>query len=127
WGNDLRDNDGDGDVDERDERTRDGAHHGETYRRFWVRRRTRPYEAGWFFDDDPDGPEGPALAPGRHNIFVHGDREIGGRFRYAICADIVSEAYHDAGVMSALRSTERILAVFRRRGYVWQRSTGFPN
>jgi hypothetical protein len=55
------------------------------------------------------------------------DRTIHGTFRYAVCADVASEAYERAGVMQRTRSTGRILQVFRRMGYVWCRRDGYPS
>jgi hypothetical protein len=49
-----------------------------------------------------------------------------GSFRYMVCADVVSKAYSQAGVMGPARSTAIILDTFRNRGYVWRKSEGYP-
>lgn len=115
WGNDMRDNDLDGLVDESDEWTPDGAHYGRTYRRFQVRRGR--YVGGWDL---------PQYGYPRRTVTVAQDRSVEGSFRYAVCADVVSEAYRAAGVMEHHGATGAILREFRRKGYVWRRSEGYP-
>ncbi|MCZ7684353.1 MAG: RCC1 domain-containing protein [Sandaracinaceae bacterium] len=110
WGNDMRDNDLDGAVDDLVEQAPDGAHFGRTYPRFGVRRGR--YRGGWGF--------------GRRTVEVRDDRVVEGGFRYAVCADVVSDAYHAAGVMERVGSTAEILRGLRRNGYVWRRSEGYP-
>lgn len=110
WGNDMRDNDLDGAVDDLAEQAPDGAHFGRTYPRFGVRRGR--YRGGWGF--------------GRRTVEVRDDRVVEGGFRYAVCADVVSDAYHAAGVMERVGSTAEILRGLRRNGYVWRRSEGYP-
>ncbi len=115
WGNDFRDNDLDGLVDEADEQTPDGAHWGREYDRFAL----EPHAAwgGWSY---------PQLGYPRRYVEVRESRAVEGRFRYAVCADVVSEAYRAAGVMEHQDATAGILRAFRRKGYVWTRSEGYP-
>lgn len=111
WSNDMRDNDLDGLVDERDEYTPDGMHYGRSYRRFDVVRGT--YRGGW--------------RGARRDVTVRRDQRVTGQFRYAVCADLISDAYAAAGVMSHHGSTRAILAELRRKGYVWRRSESYPD
>lgn len=115
WGNDMRDNDSDGLVDEPDEHTVDGAHAARRFGGFGVRRGR--YRGGWNY---------PALGYPRRTVEVARDQQIRANVRYAVCADVVSDAYRAAGVMEHLDSTGAILREFRRRGYVWRRSDGYP-
>jgi hypothetical protein len=115
WGNDLRDNDLDGLVDEADESTPDGSHFGRTYGGFNVRRGA--WVGGWNY---------PQYGYPRRTLSVSVERDLRGTFRYAVCADVASEAYREAGVMEHHGSTREILDEFRRLGYVWRRSEGYP-
>lgn len=116
WGNDLRDNDNDGVVDEEDERMEDGewiedgSHYAGTYPSFGVVAGTYT-GLGWNYDQ---------------SLTVPSSATISGSFSYRVCADVVSQAYADAGLMSHMRSTRRILNEFRDRGTVWRESEGFP-
>jgi hypothetical protein len=111
WGNDVRDNDDDGEVDEKNEQTDDGVHFNQTFQSFGVI--TGTYTGlGW-----------------GHNksLTVPKTVTVKGPFVYRVCADVVSRAYHEAGVMKAQRSTAMILQVFRENGFVWQKSEGYPS
>jgi hypothetical protein len=110
WGNDLRDNNLDGAVDDKAERTSDGAHYGKHYSEF--RTVAGRYGGGWDF------------LPAR-TVTVRDSRTIKGSFVYRVCADIVSGAYAKAGAMHAQRSTWAILAEFRKKGFVWRRSESY--
>jgi hypothetical protein len=117
WGNDVRDNDNDGTVDSgrRETDTYDGEHYHGTYRNFGVVAGT--YTRGW---------------PDEHGV-VHGTvtvattQTITGRFKYRVCADVVSQAYADAGLMHHMRSTAQIIDRFRTIGTVWHDRTTFPS
>lgn len=112
WGNDLRDNNQNNKLDQNDpdEGGGDGSHNKRTYTAFKVI--SGGYRGGW---------EGE-----RKNVQVRTTRVISGQFKYRVCADVVSEAYKKAGIMSHLRSTGKILGVFRKKGYVWRRSKSYP-
>lgn len=113
WGNDLRDNNSNGKLDWDDPKERgssDGVHYAGVYKSFRVIAGT--YTGGWDF------------APG--TVRVAADTEVKGSFQYRVCADIISDAYHAAGVMKHLRSTAAILRVFREKGIVWTRSISYP-
>jgi hypothetical protein len=112
WGNDLRDNNLDGAVDGKSERSADGAHFGKTYTEF--RTVAGTYSGGWDF------------LPAR-TVIVRSSRTIKGSFIYRVCADIVSGAYAAAGVMQAKRATWAIHAEFQKRGFVWRRSESYPS
>jgi hypothetical protein len=116
WGNDLRDNDLDGTVDEDDEQTHDGAHYGRDYGAFDVLRGS--WIGGWDY---------PQYGYPRRTITVSHERSLRGTFQYAACADVASEAYRAAGVMPHQDSTAAILRQFRRKGYVWRRSESYPS
>jgi len=111
WGSDLRDNNNDGHVDDAKERqASDGAHFGRTYSSFRVVAGT--YSGlGWKYN---------------RSLTVPASQTVLGSFQYMVCADVVSKAYAEAGVMKAVRSTALILQAFRSKGYVWRRSTGYP-
>ena len=111
WGNDLRDNDNDAEVDGRSEQGKqDGYHYGGTYRTFAVFAGSYP-DQGW-----------------GHNrtVTVPTSQIVVGSFKYRVCADIVSLAYHKAAVMPTTRSTAVLLQKFRDLGYVWRKSDGYP-
>jgi hypothetical protein len=110
WGNDLRDNNIDGVVDGPGEVSEDGAHYGGLYSEFRVVAGT--YAGGW------------REMPG--SVVVRNSRAVRGSFRYRVCADIVSQAYHQAGIMPHLRRTHEILDQFRHKGYLWRRSDSYP-
>lgn len=112
WGNDVRDNNGRGGVDDSSEQNiADGAHFRSVYSSFGV-------VAGTYT----------GLGWGRNKtVTVPRSRTITGSFKYRVCADITSQAYHEAGVMPALRSTAMILSRMRAKGYVWRKSNGFPS
>jgi hypothetical protein len=110
WSRDVRDNDNDGSVDGARERTSDGAHFGHTYTSFGIIRGT--YSGlGW---------------NSNRSVTVSTTRTVSGAFRYFVCADLVSRAYYEAGVMNPVRSTALILQAMRNRGYVWRKSDGYP-
>ena len=129
WRNDIRDNNLDSHLDappvirsgrlvrgtlhgdDRGEDVPDNSHYGRTYRRFGVIQDV--YAGGW---------------PGHEQAFtVRSTATINGRFVYRNCADIVSEAYHAAGVMRHFRRTADIKHAFESSGWVWRRSRGFPD
>jgi hypothetical protein len=111
WGNDLRDNNVDGNVDDDREQTDDGAHYAGTYPAFSVVAGT--YDSlGW----------------GKNKTYtVRESKTVTGPFRYRVCADVVSQCYADAGIMRHTRSTAGIMAAFREKGYLFRLSEGFPN
>jgi len=111
WGNDLRDNNNDGKVDGAGERAEDGAHFTRSYASFGVKAGMYLGQ-GWNHDK---------------TVKVPRDQVVRGRFLYRVCADIVSQAFHEAGVMPKSRSTAGILDQFSRKGYVWQRSKAYPS
>jgi len=106
WGNDGRDNNGDGVVDDAREKGEDGRHFSQVFQSFWVRKGS--YPLGY---------------PGRppRTIIISADQHIRGHFIYRVCADMVSAAYHKAGVMSRVRSVERIVAQMEKVGRLWRR------
>jgi len=111
WGNDLRDNDGDAEVDGRSEQGKaDGSHYSGVYRSFGVFAGTYPNQ-GW---------------GNNRSITVATSKIVTGTFQYRVCADVVSRAYHEAAVMPTSRSTAVILQKFRDLGYVWRKSEGYP-
>ncbi|MBZ0117789.1 MAG: hypothetical protein K8H88_12375 [Sandaracinaceae bacterium] len=69
WGNDGRDNDSDGAVDEADEQTSDGAHWGRVYQGFGT------------------GDGGRVVAP------------TNAQYQYQFCSDLVSNAVRDEGIV----------------------------
>jgi hypothetical protein len=111
WGNDVRDNNNDGEVDGKNEQTDDGVHFTGVFQSFGVIAGTYT-GLGW-----------------GHNkaLTVTKTVTVQGPFVYRVCADVVSRAYHEAGVMPAQRSTARILQIFREKGFVWQKSEGYPS
>jgi len=111
WGNDLRDNNLDGQIDGNAERASDGAHFAGSYQEF--RTVAGRYSGGWDFL-----PQRP--------VIVRESKTIRGSFRYRVCADIVSGAYAAAGAMSSQRSTQNIWNQFQKRGFVWRRSESYP-
>lgn len=117
WGNDVRDNDNDGNVDSgrRETGNYDGQHYSGTYSGFKVVAGT--YVRGWADDQ--------GVVHGR--VTVPSDRTITGSFKYRVCADIVSQAYAAAGLMTHMRSTARIIGRFRRIGTVWHNRSTFPS
>jgi len=111
WGNDLRDNDGDAEVDGRSEQGKaDGSHYGGSYTSFGVFKGTYPNQ-GW---------------GNNQTVTVRTSKIVSGTFQYRVCADVVSRAYNEAAVMPTTRSTATILQKFREVGYVWRRSEGYP-
>lgn len=117
WGNDVRDNDNDGRVDSgsRETGTYDGQHYSGNYTNFGVVAGT--YVRGWADDQ--------GVVHGR--VIVPTTRTITGSFKYRVCADIVSQAYADAGLMNHMRSTGEIISRFRRIGTVWHNRSTFPS
>jgi hypothetical protein len=113
WGNDYRDNNGDGVVDGPRERAADGAHFGGLFGEFGVQAGTYSGQ-GWDFL--PPGPP----------VVVRSTRRIKGPFKYRVCADVVSAAYKAAGIMGAQRSTLFIHEEFKKKGYVFRRTDGYP-
>ena len=113
WGNDLRDNNNDGVVDDAHEVSSDGAHFARRYTEFGT-------VAGMYSTGGWD------FLPHR-DVFVANTRTVRGSFRYRVCADVVSEAYHAAGAMPAQRSTLGIYGQFQHKGFVWQRSQAYPS
>jgi len=114
WGNDLRDNNSDGSLDGADPSERsaeDGSHYGRTYSEF--KTVAGSYVGGWDF--------------ARRTVQVASSQTIRGNFKYMVCADLISNAYHAAGVMAHTRSAGQILDNFRRIGYVWQRDQRYPS
>jgi len=121
WGNDLRDNDMDWDADGPSEQGfADGDHSGRRgrsriYPRFNVVRGTYG-KLGW-----------------RRNRSVTVTttdevQEIEGPFEYLVCADVVSRAYQQAGVMQkTTQSTEVLIYRFSKVGYVWRRTERYPS
>ena len=112
WGNDVRDNNNDGVADDQKEKQPDdGAHFNETFASFSVVAGTYN-QLGW-----------------QHNksLTITKNTTVQGPFKYRVCADVVSRAYHEAGVMSTVRSTAVILQNFREKGFVWKKSEGFPS
>ena len=114
WGNDFRDNNMNGLVDQDDgaESADDGAHYAGTYPCFALVEVSR--DGGWDF------------ARRRVTVTAAQVGTVTGPFKYRVCADVISEAYHAARVMEHVRSTSAILGVFRSKGYVWQRSVSYP-
>jgi hypothetical protein len=111
WGNDLRDNDGDGVVDGKSEKgLSDGAHFGRVFTKFRVVAGTYTGQ-GW---------------GGGSTVVVPSTKDVSGSFQYKVCADVVSGVYAEAGVMSKTRSTAQLLQNFRNLGYVWHRSESWP-
>jgi hypothetical protein len=111
WGNDLRDNNLDGVVDGPSERASDGAHFGGSFSEF--RTVAGTYSGGWNFL-----PQRP--------VIVRETKSMKGVFKYRVCADIVSAAYREAGVMERQRSTQHIFDEFKKKGFVWRRSESYP-
>ncbi len=110
WGNDVRDNNNDGVVDDSNEKSGDGAHFFGTYPSFAV-------VAGTYT----------GLGWGRNKtLSVPRSMTMQGPFQYRVCADVVSRAYNEARVTPAVRVTATILQSFREKGYVWRRSEGYP-
>ena len=118
WGNDVRDNDNDGvvDTDRGESNTWDGQHFRGTYNDFGLVAGT--YHRGW-----PD----PVTGVVTGTVTVPTTRTITGTFRYRVCADVVSQAYADAGLISPARATSQIIGQFRRIGTVWHGRTTFPS
>jgi hypothetical protein len=117
WGNDVRDNNNDGivDTDPTEQSSWDGQHYSGTYTSFGLVAGT--YVRGW--------PDIRGTVHGR--VTVPTTRTITGTFRYRVCADVVSQAYADAGLMSHMRSTSHIIDEFRRIGRVWHGRSTFPS
>jgi hypothetical protein len=117
WGNDVRDNDNDGIVDSGRTETDayDGQHYSGTYTDFGVVAGT--YTRGW--------PDEHGVVTGR--VTVPKTQTVSGTFKYRVCADIVSQAYADAGLMRHMRSTAQIIDEFRRIGRVWHGRSTFPS
>lgn len=118
WGNDVRDNDNEGHVDSgrREMHTYDGQHYSGTYTNFGVVA-GEYLRRGWSEN---------------RTVTVTTTRTITGSFRYRVCADIVSKAYADAGIMNHMRSTGQIknrFSSFRRRGIgtLWHNPSTFPS
>lgn len=111
WFNDARDNNNDGVTDGPHEKTADGAHYGKVYPKFGLIKGTY---TGLGFDKNL-------------TCQVKETRTVLGPFRYLVCADVVSRAYSEVGVMAKTRSAQAILDVFRRIGYVWRKSDGYPS
>ena len=118
WGNDVRDNDNDGvvDTDRGESNSWDGQHYSGTYTNFGLV--AGVYRRGW-----PD----PVTGVVSGTVSVPTTRTITGTFRYRVCADVVSQAYADAGLMSHMRATSQIIGRFRRIGTVWHDRTTFPS
>jgi hypothetical protein len=110
WYRDVRDNNNDGTVDGPKELSSDGAHFGRTYTSFGIIKGTY---SGLGWDSD-------------RSVTVSSTRTITGASRYFVCADLVSRAYYEAGVMNPVRSTATILDSMRSKGYVWRKSEGYP-
>ena len=108
WGNDARDNTGSGATDDASEQGPDGAHYNGTYPSFWVR--TGSYSRG--YDTRP-----------YRTITIAADLEIRGPFRYRVCADMVSEAYHRVGVMRHVRRVREVVDHMEQLGRLWHRSS----
>jgi hypothetical protein len=113
WGNDYRDNNLDGVVDGTKEYASDGAHMAGSFPAFGTVAGTYKSD-GWDFL--PPGPP----------VVVKNTGKVNGPFRYRVCADVVSAAYADAGIMKAKRSTLFILDEFKKKGFVWRRTDGYP-
>ncbi|NJO14868.1 MAG: hypothetical protein HC877_03710 [Thioploca sp.] len=113
WYNDLRDNDDDGLVDQgRSESGGDGTHYQREYLSFRVVAGTYG-GLGWGLN---------------RTLRVPSDRTITGNFRYRVCADIVSGAYHEAGIIpGVLRSTRSIFDALSHRCYVFRKSQDYPS
>lgn len=117
WGNDFRDNDNDGLVDERDEWTNDGAHYGRVYDGFQIGPPQNPetaHSAGWSRDRD-----------------VHGIprvvQPVDGRYRYMMCSDLVSDAMIEARIIRQRgRTADLIRALLPPVAYVFRRSEDYP-
>lgn len=111
WGNDARDNNMDGLTDGAKESGADGSHFAGLYPKFQL-------------------VKGPAKGLGWNKsvtLDIKQTRTIYGPFRYRVCSDIVSQAYAAAGVMPHTRSTAHIMQTFRKMGYLFRASEGFPN
>jgi hypothetical protein len=118
WGNDVRDNDNDGvvDTDRGESNSWDGQHFRGTYTNFGLV--AGVYQRGW-----PD----PVTGVVTGTVTVPTTRTITGTFRYRVCADVVSQAYADAGLMRPMRATSQIIGQFRRIGTVWHGRSTFPS
>lgn len=110
WGNDVRDNDGDGSVDDAREDAIDGTHLHRRFSSFSVV--AGSYSGlGWNLD---------------RVLTVPTSRTMYGTFHYKVCADVISSVFHDAGVMPLTRRTSAILDHVSLKGYVWRRSDSYP-
>jgi len=118
WYNDVRDNDNDGIVDGPSERQPDGSHYHQTHHHeFGVV--AGNYLRGW--PDQHNVSHSHVIVPATRTIHA-----THGAFKYRVCADVVSQAYADAGLMNHMRSTAEIIDRFRRIGTVWHGRSTFP-
>lgn len=109
WGNDARDNNGNGTTDDATEQgLEDGSHFHGTFPSFWVR--TGHWDLG--YSPRPTT-----------RITIAANQEFRGPFSYRVCADMVSEAYHRAGVMRHVRRVHEIVDNIEKLGRLWHRST----
>jgi hypothetical protein len=113
WGNDLRDNNSNDQLDQDDveeRNARDGDHYERHFSQFQVLAGT--FEGGW---------------PGfKKYVTVHLKRTIRGHFRYRVCADLISEAYHKAHIIRHVSSVYKILNELGPKAFQWRRSVSYP-